>query len=124
MTRNTFCGGTSPARSKSRVQSAKTRSAEYLRTYRNPATIHAICEDYRASASIDLEHDRADRGKRLSAPLFAIWGAKSVVGALYDVEATWREKADQVTGWALPCGHAIPEEAPELLVEKLLEILP
>ena len=98
--------------------------AEYLRTYRDPATIHAICEDYRASASIDLEHDRAAPDRRVTAPLLAIWGEKSVVGALYDVEATWQEKAEQVTGCALPCGHAIPEEAPDVLLEKLLGFLP
>lgn len=96
---------------------------EYLRTYRDPATIHAICEDYRASASIDLEHDRADNDRRISAPLLAIWGGKSVVGALYDVEATWKDKAEQVTGCALPCGHAIPEEAPTELLEKLSAFL-
>ena len=102
---------------------SETAIAEYLRTYRDPAAIHAICEDYRASASIDLEHDRADRDKRISAPLLAIWGAQSVVGALYDVEATWKDKADQVTGCALSCGHAIPEEAPEMLFEKLSAFL-
>lgn len=98
--------------------------AEYLRSYASPATIHAICEDYRASASIDLDHDRADHAKRVAAPLMAIWGAQSVVGALYDVEATWRAKADQVTGSALPCGHALPEEAPEALLEALMGFLP
>ena len=97
--------------------------AEYLRTYRDPATIHAICEDYRASASIDLEHDRAEPDRRVTAPLLAIWGEKSVVGALYDVEATWQEKAEQVTGCALPCGHAIPEEAPDDLTRHLLSFL-
>ena len=97
--------------------------AEYLRTYSNPATIHAICEDYRASAGIDLEDDAADRHRRISAPLLAIWGADGVVGDLYDVLATWREKATDVTGCSLPCGHAIPEEAPEQLTAKLLEFL-
>lgn len=97
--------------------------AEYLRSYRKPETIHAICEDYRASASIDLDHDRADKDRRISAPLLAIWGAKSVVGDLYDVEATWKEKAMDVSGCPLPCGHAIPEEAPEALREKLIEFL-
>lgn len=97
--------------------------AEYLRTYRDPATLHAICEDYRASASIDLDHDRADQNRRVAVPLLAIWGEQSVVGELYDVEATWKEKADHVTGCALPCGHAIPEEAPEMLFEKLLAFL-
>lgn len=97
--------------------------AEYLRTYRNPETIHAICEDYRASATIDLEHDEADAHRRVSAPLLALWGAKSVVGDLYDVISTWKEKADNVTGCALPCGHAIPEEAPDELTARLLEFL-
>ncbi|WP_415921979.1 alpha/beta fold hydrolase [Tateyamaria sp. SN6-1] len=97
--------------------------AEYLRNYRDPATLHAICEDYRAAASIDLQHDRADEAKRITAPLLTLWGAQSVVGTLYDVEATWREKAVDVTGAALPCGHAIPEEAPAELTKCLLEFL-
>lgn len=97
--------------------------AEYLRTYSNPATIHAICEDYRASAGIDLEHDQADEHHRVTAPLLALWGANGVVGDLYDVIATWQEKAGKVTGCALPCGHAIPEEAPDELTAKLLEFL-
>jgi haloacetate dehalogenase len=93
---------------------------EYLRTYKNPDTIHAICEDYRASAGIDLEHDKLDQGHLVEAPLLVIWGAKSVVGDLYDVVETWRQKARNVTGFALPCGHAIPEEAPDELASKLL----
>ncbi len=97
--------------------------AEYLRTYRDPATLHAICEDYRAAASIDLEHDRADQSARVQAPLLAIWGAQGVVGELYDVAATWREKAVDVSGVALPCGHAIPEEAPAELTKHLLGFL-
>ena len=97
--------------------------AEYLRSYRDPASLHAICEDYRASASIDLEHDRADRESQITAPLLAIWSAQSVVGTLYDVLATWQEKAVDVSGVALPCGHAIPEEAPEELTAQLLAFL-
>jgi len=97
--------------------------AEYLRTYNNPATIHAICEDYRASAGIDLEHDEADAHRRITAPLLALWGANSVVGDLYDVIATWQELADNVTGSSLPCGHAIPEEAPDELTAKLQTFL-
>jgi len=97
--------------------------AEYLRSYRDPATLHAICEDYRASASIDLEHDRQDAARRVTAPLLAIWGAQSVVGDLYDVVATWQAKADHVSGVALPCGHAIPEEAPAELSAHILSFL-
>jgi haloacetate dehalogenase len=87
--------------------------AEYLRCYDNPATIHAICEDYRAAATIDLEHDAADSTARITAPLLALWGAQGTVGALYDVLETWREKALHVEGRALVCGHTLQEERPE-----------
>ena len=97
--------------------------AEYLRSYRDPATRHAICEDYRAAASIDLAHDREDQSRRINAPLLAIWGAQGVVGELYDVTATWQDKANHVSGIALPCGHAIPEEAPTDLTQHILEFL-
>ena len=97
--------------------------AEYLRSYSDPATLHAICEDYRAAASIDLDHDQADQDNRIHAPLLAIWGEQSVVGQLYDVKATWQDKATHVSGVALPCGHAIPEEAPAELTTQLLQFL-
>ncbi|WP_366508933.1 alpha/beta hydrolase [uncultured Marivita sp.] len=96
---------------------------EYLRCYQNPETIHAICEDYRASATIDLDHDLADADRLIEAPLLATWGEYGVVGDLYDVEKTWREKAKSVTGLALPCGHAIPEEAPKALLSAVLDFL-
>jgi haloacetate dehalogenase len=87
---------------------------EYLRCYRNPATIHAICEDYRAAASIDLEHDAADADHKVEAPLLALWGAKGVVGSLFDVLETWREKAVNVSGRALDCGHT-PQPSPHFI---------
>ena len=91
---------------------------EYLRCYRDPATRHAICEDYRAAATIDLVHDADDADRRVTAPLLAIWGAKGTVGQLYDVLATWREKATDVSGCALACGHSPQEEMPmETLAE-------
>ena len=96
---------------------------EYLRCYRDPATIHAICEDYRAAASIDLEHDAADESRKVAAPLLALWGAKGTVGALYDVLATWREKAAHVRGRALDCGHSPQEEKPEETLAELLAFL-
>ena len=86
--------------------------AEYLRCYRDPATLHAICEDYRAAATIDLRHDREDARQTVTAPLLALWGARGVVGALYDVLDTWREKARDVNGRAIDCGHNLQEEAP------------
>jgi len=102
---------------------SETLFQEYLRCYRDPATIHAICEDYRAAASIDLEHDAADAEQRVTAPLLALWGAKGTVGALYDVLATWAEKAVDVRGRALDCGHSPQEEAPEETLTELLGFL-
>jgi len=87
--------------------------AEYERCFRNPEAIHAMCEDYRASASIDLEHDRADLHQRVRCPLLALWGDKGVVHRLFDPIADWGSVADNVRGKALPCGHYVPEEAPE-----------
>lgn len=75
--------------------------SEYKRCFRDPATIHATCEDYRAAATIDLVHDAEDAAKRVRCPLLVLWGAKGVV-----------EPADDVRGEALPCGHFLPEEAP------------
>ncbi len=96
---------------------------EYLRCYRLPGTIHAICEDYRAAATIDLEHDAADAERRIEVPLLALWGAKGVVGRLYDVLATWREKALDVRGKALDCGHSPQEELPAATADALVEFL-
>jgi haloacetate dehalogenase len=96
---------------------------EYLRCYSDPATRHAICEDYRAAAGIDLAHDAADADARITAPLLALWGAKGTVGALYDVLETWREKALDVRGHALECGHTLQEEAPEAVLAALLDFL-
>jgi haloacetate dehalogenase len=87
--------------------------AEYLRCFRDPATIHATCEDYRAAAAIDLVHDEADMNHKVACPLLALWAEKGVVHRMYDVLATWRERAANVSGRALPGGHFLPEEAPE-----------
>jgi haloacetate dehalogenase len=94
--------------------------AEYVRCF-TPEMVHASCEDYRAAASIDLEHDRADRaaGKRVRAPLLALWGAKGVVERCFHPLDEWRRVADHVEGRALPAGHYLPEEVPGLVVEEL-----
>ncbi|WP_174242053.1 alpha/beta fold hydrolase [Teichococcus oryzae] len=97
--------------------------AEYLRCYRDPATHHAICEDYRAAASIDLDHDAEDAEKRIAAPLLALWGGRGVVGQLYDVLQTWRDKAVDVRGEAVDCGHSPQEERPENTLRLLLDFL-
>jgi haloacetate dehalogenase len=94
--------------------------AEYLRCYRDPAMRHAVCEDYRAAATIDLEHDAADADRRIGAPLLALWGARGTVGALYDVLQTWREKALHVQGRALDCGHTLQEELSDETAVELL----
>lgn len=88
---------------------------DYLRCYADPATVHAVCEDYRAAATTDLVHDRGDQGARIGVPLMALWGAHGLVGSTYDVLATWREKvADgvEVTGQALDGKHSLQEECP------------
>ena len=87
----------------------KEALAEYLRCFRDPKSIHATCEDYRAGASIDLEHDRADP-RQVTCPLLALWGANGFVGKSYDVIAEWRERAVDVRGQGLECGHFRPEE--------------
>ena len=86
---------------------------EYLRTSGDPANIHAMCEDYRAGASIDLKHDEADRGKRIACPLAALWGERGAMGRLYDVLAIWRDYATHVTGKGLPAGHNLQEDVPD-----------
>jgi haloacetate dehalogenase len=111
--------------SKTRGVPEETLVQEYLRCLRKEDSVHAICEDYRAAAGIDLEHDAVDddAGKRLGMPLLALWGARGTVGHLYDVLDTWREKAVNVTGGALDCGHILQEEAPGPLLEQLLAFL-
>jgi haloacetate dehalogenase len=96
---------------------------EYLRCYLNPRTRHAICEDYRAAAGIDLQHDADDKDTRLAMPILALWGAKGTVGALYDVLQTWRDKADDVRGRALNCGHTLQEENPQEVLAELNQFL-
>jgi haloacetate dehalogenase len=96
---------------------------EYLRAFADPRTIHATCEDYRASAGIDLDHDRADRRRKLRVPVLALWGRDATVGACFDPLADWRAVARHVTGRALPCGHFLPEEAPRELLRELRAFL-
>lgn len=99
--------------------------ADYERCIALPGAAHAMCEDYRAAAGIDLEHDRADReaGRRLPMPVLALWGAQGVVQRCFNPLAEWQRVADDVQGGALPCGHYIAEEAPEQLLERVLPFL-
>ena len=100
------------ARSSSESVFTPEALAEYQRTFRDPATIHATCEDYRAAAGIDLEHDKADANKKVVCPLLVLWGERGVVGRMFDPLALWREKANDVQGHPLPGGHFLAEEAP------------
>jgi haloacetate dehalogenase len=99
--------------------------AEYQRCLALPGAAHGICEDYRAAATIDLEHDRFDRdaGNRLALPLMVLWGEQGVVGRCFDPLAEWQRVAADVQGGALPCGHYIAEEAPDMLLERVLPFL-
>jgi haloacetate dehalogenase len=96
--------------------------AEYERCMALPGAAHGTCEDYRAAASIDLEHDRVDRdaGRLLQQPLRVLWGSQGVVHRCFDPLEEWRRVAPEVTGEALPCGHYIAEEAPELLLARVV----
>ncbi len=99
--------------------------AEYVRCLSQPGAAHSLCEDYRAAAGIDLEHDRADRdaGRRLGMPLMVLWGRDGVIQRCFDALAEWRRVADDVRGEALPCGHYVPEEAPDALLAAVLPFL-
>ena len=99
--------------------------AEYLRCARDPATIHGWCEDYRAAATIDLEHDRINRdsGNKIATPMLVLWGAHGVIQRCFDPLAEWRKLAANVEGKALPCGHYVPEEAPAALLDELERFL-
>ena len=91
---------------------AKPALAAYVKAFSDSRTIHATCEDYRASGGIDLDHDRADRGKKLAVPVQILWGKRAVVGTQFDPIAEWRKVARNVVGLGVDCGHFVPEEKP------------
>lgn len=99
--------------------------SEYLRCLKLPGAAIAICEDYRASAGLDLEHDQADidAGNKLKCPLLALWGEKGTVGRCFSPLHEWQKVALNVEGNALASGHYIAEEIPELLLEYTLDFL-
>lgn len=99
--------------------------AEYQRALALPGAAHALCEDYRASNTIDLEHDHADRdaGRRIACPVRVLWGRHGVIERCFDPLAEWRAVAEQVDGEALPCGHYLPEEAPEAVFHHINDFM-
>ena len=97
----------------------KDAFAEYLRAFRTPEMIHATCEDYRASASIDMTHDEADLQRKISCPTVVLWAEKGAMHRQYNVLDTWKERASNVAGKPLPSSHFIAEEIPEMLLSEL-----
>lgn len=96
---------------------------EYLRTMRDPATIHAMCEDYRASAGIDLKYDEADEQKKITCPLRVLWAEKGAMGRLYDVLGIWKTFGTKVTGRPLPGGHNLQEDVPDMVLAEIQALL-
>ncbi|GAC1410469.1 MAG: alpha/beta hydrolase [Burkholderiaceae bacterium] len=94
--------------------------AEYERCFCRPDAIHAACEDYRASASIDLKHDAQDADRRIACPVHVIWGKNGIVGQMFDPVADWTAKCSgRVTGIATESGHFIAEQLPDQLLEEM-----
>jgi len=97
--------------------------AEYLRCFKSPDTVHAGCEDYRAAATVDLEHDKNDLGTSIKSPLLVLWAKNGAMHRLYDVLATWKERASDVRGKTLLGGHWLPEQVPDQLHAELRPFL-
>lgn len=96
---------------------------EYLRVYRDPAAVHGMCEDYRASAGIDMQYDAADLEKKIACPLHVLWASDGAMGRMYDVLGIWKERGTTVTGAALTGGHNLQESNPAGLLAQLLPFL-
>ena len=100
--------------------------AEYQRCLTLPGAAHGLCEDYRASCTIDLEHDRADRdaGRHLRVPLAVWWGEFGTIERCFDALAEWQAVSqDSVEGGTLPCGHYLPEEAPDAVFQQIIDFM-
>ncbi len=98
----------------------------YIQSLSQPGAVHSMCEDYRASAGIDLDHERADReaGRKITTPLRVLWGEYGVVGRLFDPLRLWKSVATDVSGRALPAGHYLPEEVPDAIYNEILDFIP
>jgi len=101
----------------------QTLGAEYRRVFRIPGTLHAMCEDYRAGASIDFEHDGADLDNKVQCPLRILWGERGSVAGRYDALAVWGERGTQVSGRQMPGGHSFQESHPAETVAELRAFL-
>jgi haloacetate dehalogenase len=113
---------------KAQNEAAKARATdpiqiEWLRTASDPANIHAMCEDYRAGASIDLQHDKADLAKKVACPLSTLWGERGPMGRIYDVLAIWKERGTKVTGKGLPGGHNLMIDTPDQVIAEVRALI-
>ncbi|MCC7177418.1 MAG: alpha/beta hydrolase [Acidobacteria bacterium] len=106
-----------------RAKASTEVQQEYMRVYTDPANVHGMCEDYRASASIDLKHDEESWSRKVQCPLLTLWGLKGPMGRLYDVLAIWKERGVNVTGKGLPAGHNLQEDAPADVLAELRAFL-
>jgi haloacetate dehalogenase len=102
--------------------------SEYFRCFSDPATIRASCADYRA-ISLDLEHDEIDRGRKIDCPVLALWGSDMKkrpgwqTGKGLDMLQVWRDRAENVKGGPIDCGHFLAEEAPEDVLREVLQFI-
>jgi len=102
---------------------AEVRAA-YVERFSDPETVHAICEQYRAAATLDYQHDEADRGmRRITCPVLVLWSHSGAVASWYEPLEVWSTWADEVRGGPVPAGHFLPEEAPEQTARELVEFL-
>lgn len=97
--------------------------AQYLECFSDPAVIHASCEDYRAAAGIDIEHDNADGDRKVECPILVIWGREGVIERCFDALGLWRQRAIKVDGFAMQGGHYLAEENPTELFDHLQKFL-
>ena len=93
--------------------------AEYLAAFAKPDAIHASCEDYRAAAGIDIDHDNADNGRKLNMPVLALWAKRGVIAKCFDALELWRQRAEQVQGEALDTTHYMAEEIPDDIAARM-----
>jgi haloacetate dehalogenase len=96
---------------------------DYRRAWRDPAMIHASCADYRAGATIDLEHDAADAHRRVACPTLVLYGADGLLRELFDIAAEWAKKCETVEAAAVPGGHFFPELAPRETADLLADFI-
>ncbi len=97
--------------------------SEYRRCWRDPAMIHGSCADYRAAASVDLDHDAADLDRKVACPTLALWGSKGVMHRHFDIAAAWRGRCADVRAETLPGGHFFVDQYPNETAEILLSFL-